>query len=167
MSYFTRYESPVGMLTITSDGTSITGLWIEGQKYFAATIDDSLTEAADLPVLCAACQWLDSYFEGKPTSALKLPLNPKGTPFQQRVWAKLLQIPFGELRTYADIANELAAEDGKTYGSARAVGSANGKNPISIIQPCHRVIGSNHSLTGYAGGLEAKQFLLELEKRHI
>ena len=136
MLYSTVYShAELGDLTIASDGEAIVGLWIEGQKYFA----------------------------GDPLPVTTLPLKPEGTPFQRRVWKLLASIPYGELRTYADLAAQIAREcDGKKT-SARAVGTANGRNPISIILPCHRVVGSDGSLTGYAGGIARKVWLLEHE----
>ena len=152
-----------GELTVASDGESVVGLWLEGQKYFGDTVKGPLELAPDLLVLVQAREWLDRYFADDPLPVSTLPLAPRGTVFQKRVWAKLADIPYGQLRTYADIADELAREDGKERGSARAVGTANGRNPISIILPCHRVVGSDGSLTGYAGGIARKLWLLEHE----
>lgn len=162
--YASVYEHGIlGPLTIASDGTSITGLWMEGQKYFGSGFAGELERCDGMPVLERACEWLDRYFADDPLPIDGLPLNPQGTAFQRRVWSVLTRIPYGQLRTYADIADQIAREDGKERGSARAVGTANGRNPISIIIPCHRVVGSDGSLTGYAGGIERKLWLLEHE----
>lgn len=160
--FFCRYKSPVGLLTITSDGQNITGIWLEGQKYFAATMDSEAIEK-EVPVFDSARRWLDLYFAGKEPD-FALPLAPKGSEFRQAVWEILCRIPFGSVITYGDIAKQLVKKsDGKKV-SAQAVGGAVGHNPISIVIPCHRVVGSNGSLTGYAGGIDKKVFLLELEK---
>ena len=163
MLYSTTYDSPIGALMLASDGESLIGLWLEGQKYYAAGVREPLVANDGLPVFAQVRTWLDRYFadDSLPSSTLSLAL--RGTAFQQRVWAVLAEIPYGHVRTYADIADELAREDGKEHGSARAVGTANGKNPISIILPCHRVVGSDGSLAGYAGGLDRKLWLLEHE----
>lgn len=164
MTYCTKYETEaLGALTLASDGDSITGLWLQDQKYFGASVDGPFEQRDDLPVFGLAQDWLDHYFADDPLPVADLPLAPHGTQFQQRVWAALRSIPYGELRTYGDIANRLAREDGKERGSARAVGVAVGRNPISIILPCHRVVGADGSLTGYAGGMQRKLWLLEHE----
>lgn len=155
------YLSDIGKMTLVSDGENITGLWIEGQKYYGNTMADNNTEAA-LPVFRRAKQWLDIYFSGKEPDFC-LPLAPKGSPFRQKVWKLLCGIPYGEVMTYQDIARALAEESGKEKMSAQAVGGAVGHNPISVIIPCHRVVGSDGSLTGYAGGIHNKVKLLELE----
>ena len=163
MLYSTVYShAELGEHTIGSNGEAIVGLWIEGQKYFAGKVAGNLERQDDLPVFAQAHAWLDRYFAGDPLPVATLHLKPEGTPFQQRVWKLLASIPYGELRTYADLAAQITREDGgKT--SARAVGTANGRNPISIILPCHRVVGSDGSLTGYAGGIARKVWLLEHE----
>ena len=156
------YASPVGEITLCSDGDALRGLWIEGQKYFAGKVAGNLQRRDDLPVFAQVRAWLDRYFDGDPLPVATLPLKPGGTPFQQRVWKLLADIPYGELRTYAELAAQIACDCGGK-ASARAVGTANGRNPISIILPCHRVIGSDGSLTGYAGGIARKAWLLEHE----
>ncbi len=152
--FLCEYPSPVGLLTIAADDTAVTGLWMEGQKYFGKTLSTS-PRLETVPVLVQACAWLDSYFAGERPDTMP-PLAPKGTPFQQAAWKELLAIPYGEVMTYGAIAARL-------HSSARAVGGAVGHNPISILIPCHRVVGGDNSLTGYAGGLERKIHLLTLE----
>ena len=163
MLYSCTYDSPIGALALASDGKSLVGLWFEGQKYYAAGVRGPLVPSDDLPVLAQAREWLDQYFADEAPSPRELPLAPQGTAFQRRVWTVLAEIPYGHVRTYANIADQLAREDGKHRGSARAVGTANGRNPISIILPCHRVVGSDGSLAGYAGGLDRKLWLLQHE----
>ena len=161
--FMTTYRrDALGELTIASDGEAIVGLWMEGQKYFGSGLPQPFERRDDLPVFEQARGWLDRYFAGGRPDPLELPLAPRGTAFQRRVWGILAQIPYGSLRTYADIADQIAREDG-TRCSARAVGAANGKNPLRIILPCHRVVGAHGSLTGYAGGIERKLWLLRHE----
>ena len=154
-----RIPSPVGQLTLSADGQAITGLWLEGQKYFCAGLSYDVKEA-DLPVFQQAEAYLTAYFSGSPLPPLP-PLRPAGTAFQRAVWALLAQIPYGQTRTYGALAAELRRRG--TAAAPRAVGAAVGRNPISILIPCHRVVGANGNLTGYAGGLARKRFLLELE----
>lgn len=161
MDYTYSYVSPLGTLTVASDGTSVTGLWIRGQKYYASKLGLDAIEQ-DLPIFESVCKWLDCYFSGKKPEFI-LPLSPKGSQYQQSVWNILCEIPYGEVISYKDIANKIALQTGRKSMSAQAVGGAVGHNPISIIIPCHRVIGSDGSLTGYAGGIEAKKQLLQLE----
>jgi methylated-DNA-[protein]-cysteine S-methyltransferase len=137
------------------------GLWFNGQKYFP-TATDTWQHKPDHPVLANLCAWLDSYFAGEP-QPFTGKLAPAGSAFRQEVWQELLRIPYGATTTYGAIAKELANRRGLGRFSAQAVGGAVGHNPISIVIPCHRVVGSNGSLTGYAGGLEKKQILLALE----
>jgi len=162
MTYTSEYKSPMGLITIASDGTSIIGLWNEGQKYFAATLGEDTSTGHDLDIFCRTNAWLDEYFAGKNPDVKILSLAPKGSEFRQRVWEILLAIPYGGLMTYGEIAKEMAKITGKK-ASAQAVGGAVGHNPISIIIPCHRVVGTGGSLTGYAGGIDKKIKLLELE----
>ncbi len=156
-------SSPVGPLTLAADDTHITGLWMEGQKYFGATLSGPPVRKADHPVLQKACQWLDRYFAGERPGISELPLAPSGSEFRREVWRILCGIPYGEVMTYGEIGKRVAAEMGRKSMSAQAVGGAVGHNPISILIPCHRVVGSDGSLTGYAGGLVRKRRLLELE----
>lgn len=154
MQYICKYQSPLGGITVSADGNSLTGLWFDGQKYFAATLP-AAHEEKQLPVFDQTQRWLDCYFSGK-NPGFTPPLRPKGSPFRQAVWEILLQIPYGETITYKDIAEEIARQQGKQTMSAQAIGGAVGHNPISIIIPCHRVVGSDGSLTGYAGGIPKK-----------
>lgn len=164
MLYSTNYQSPIGLCTIVSDGESIVGIWLEGQKYFASTVCEEVVEDVMLPVLVAARGWLDDYFAGKNPAIARLPLAPRGSVFRQTVWKLLCEIPYGETITYGALADRVAAVLEKENMSARAVGGAVGHNPISIVIPCHRVVGFDGSLTGYAGGVERKRWLLELER---
>ncbi len=154
--FFTDIPSPAGPLLLASDGTAVTGLWLEDQKYFAAGLDPAAQKAPALPVFRETRRWLEDYFAGRRPPALP-PLAPAGSAFRQAVWKKLLEIPYGQTRTYGALAAELGS-------SPRAVGSAVGRNPISILIPCHRLLGADGSLTGYAGGVEKKRFLLALEQ---
>ena len=159
--YIETFPSPIGDLTIASDGEHLTGLWLAEQKYFMANVDKT-EERSDLPVFHEAREWLDTYFKGEDPGAIPA-VKPQGTAFRERIWEFLTEIPYGELTTYGELARKIAAEKGVEKMSARAVGGAVGHNPISIIVPCHRVIGSNGSLTGFGGGIARKIQLLELE----
>ncbi len=161
MYYCSEYESPVGTLTIASDGQAVCGLWLDGQKYHGGTICEEMVPNDDAGGFAELRAWLNAYFAGNPQPIEDVPLAPIGSDFQQAVWEKLAAIPYGELTTYGAIASDLKRERGKA--SALAVGGAVGHNPISIIIPCHRVVGADGSLTGYAGGLPRKLWLLEHE----
>lgn len=166
MIYTTKIPSPVGNLTLASDGEHLIGVWIDGQKYFARTIAEETQENNQIPIFLQTIDWLNRYFSGKRPSIHELSLRPAGSEFRQAVWKILCEIPYGEVTTYGAIAQKIAASRGLANMSAQAVGGAVGHNPISIIIPCHRVIGSNGSLTGYAGGLDLKKKLLEMEKQN-
>ena len=161
MLFTSSYPSPLGPIILASDGTSLTGLWFDGQKHIPKSISQAPT-GHQLPVFGQACHWLDLYFAGH-IPDFTPPLSPSGTPFQRSVWELLLTIPFGRTTTYGEIAAILARGKGIPTMSAQAVGSAISRNPISIIIPCHRVIGAHGHLTGYAGGVERKEALLRLE----
>jgi methylated-DNA-[protein]-cysteine S-methyltransferase len=161
MEYTQNINSPIGTLTVSSDGTNITGLWIEGQTYFAKTLECGALEE-NLPIFERVREWLDIYFSGKKPDFMPS-LMPKGSSFQKSIWNALCDIPYGQTTTYGGIATEYQRTNGGKHTSARAVGSAVGHNPISILIPCHRVVGKNNDLTGYAGGLNRKQVLLKLE----
>ncbi len=162
--YVARYESPLGELTLASDGEGLVGLWMEGQRHFADALDgEVLREDLALRALVEARAWLDDYFSGgRPTTSC-LVLAPRGGPFRQAVWSRLLEIPYGQVITYGEIAKELAVRLGRPAMSSRAVGGAVGHNPLGIIVPCHRVVGARGALTGYAGGVERKAMLLAHE----
>lgn len=163
MYYEMKYDSPVGRLTLASDGLNLAGLWMEGQKYFGGTVPGEMRLNEELEVFSRAKDWLDRYFNGKKPEPSELPLAPVGGEFRQTVWELLCEIPYGELTTYGQIAREAAKRLQRESMSAQAVGGAVGHNPISIIIPCHRVVGTGGSLTGYAGGLDKKIWLLKHE----
>ena len=161
MFYTFDYISPLGGIIMASDGQSLTGLWFDGQKYFADNLPEEHIKR-QLPVFMQAAEWLDIYFSGKAPNFTP-PLSMEGiSPFRKRVWEIMLGIPFGQLSTYGQIAKQIAAETGKKV-SAQAVGGAVGHNSISLIIPCHRVVGTNGSITGYAGGIDKKLALLKME----
>ena len=162
MDYTGHYDSPLGGVTLASDGKALVGLWFDGQKHFGETLSPA-HEDKPLPVFDETSRWLDVYFSGREPDFAP-PVKLRGTPFQQAVWALLRTIPFGLTTTYGALARRLAAEQGQSRASARAVGSAVGRNPVSLIVPCHRVLGAGGALTGYAGGLERKAALLALEQ---
>jgi methylated-DNA-[protein]-cysteine S-methyltransferase len=163
MYYSTTYGTPVGMVTIASDGRDLIGLWNEGQKYHGNEIFKGMTEKSGLPVFDSAKNWLDRYFANERPAISELPLAPVGGEFRREVWNILCEIPYGKVTTYGDIAKKMAVKMNKERMSSQAVGGAVGHNPISIIIPCHRVVGSDGSLTGYAGGINIKARLLEHE----
>ncbi len=156
------YNSPFGLITLAADNDGLKGLWFEGQRYYAESLDAPM-HADENPHLDAACAWLDDYFAGAKPAISNLTLAPIGSKYRQIVWQLLQEIPYGEVRTYGDLAKEAAKRMGKERGSARAVGGAVGHNPISIIVPCHRVIGTSGNLTGFGGGISRKIQLLEHE----
>lgn len=163
MMYTCTYKSPLGNILIAADDIGLTGLWFEEQKYFAHGIDLSDSEEKENNILKETTKWLDLYFKGEnPPFTPKL--HPMGSEFRKQVWGILLTIPYGQTVTYGEIATKLAVSMGLSHMSAQAVGGAVGHNRISIIIPCHRVVGTNGSLTGYAGGIDKKIALLELEK---
>ena len=162
MEYKMQWKSPLGTLTIASDGRHITGLWMEGQKNFCSGLSPNSKDGSTLPVMQTTIVALDNYFQGKREDFSHLPIVASGTAFQKSVWAQLRDIPYGETRTYGQLAAALEAATGRKT-SARAVGTAVGRNPVSILIPCHRVVGAGGKLTGYAGGISRKEYLLELE----
>ena len=162
MEYIHHYDSPLGGITMASDGCALTGLWFDGQKYFANGLDKDIREK-NLPVFDQTDQCLNIYFSGRAPGFIP-PLNMKTTPFRKEVWEILLTIPFGKTMTYGEIADRVAMQNGLSRMSAQAVGGAVGHNAISLIIPCHRVVGANGSLTGYAGGIDKKAKLLALEQ---
>ena len=156
MTYTYDYSSPLGEILLAANDNGLTGLWFYGAKYFAAGLEDERTEKLT-PVLRQTLRWLDIYFSGSEPDFMP-PLELHGSDFRRRVWAELAKIPYGETVTYGEIAKKLGVK------SAQAVGGAVGHNPVSIIVPCHRVLGADGSLTGYAGGTDKKARLLELER---
>ena len=158
MTFTQHYDSPLGIALLAADEIGLTGLWFEGQKYFANTLPDGAI-SQESPILTEAKRWLDIYFSGKEPDFIP-PLHPTGSAFRQAVWQILLQIPYGQTTTYGEIAKKLAKMQNASHMSAQAVGGAVGHNAISIIIPCHRVVGADGSLTGYAGGLDTKARLL-------
>ncbi len=161
MIYTCAYASPLGGITLASDGDALTGLWFDGQKYFGDTLPKE-HEPKDLPVFRDAGRWLDLYFSGQ-VPEFTPPLVFHASPFRRAVWDILLDIPYGQTMTYGEITARIARQQGRPSMSAQAVGGAVGHNPISLIVPCHRVVGTGGSLTGYAGGLDKKIALLQLE----
>lgn len=151
-----HYHSPIGELLLAEEDDALIGLWIKGQKYYPSS-EFIHAISHSTPVLTSTQKWLDRYFAGQKPPPEELPLAPLGTPFQQKVWNALCRIPYGQVTTYGQIAADLG------ISSAQAIGGAIGRNPISIIIPCHRVVGAGGRLTGYAAGIEKKQFLLSHE----
>ncbi len=164
--YYTTYKTVVGLITLVSDGESLVGLWIEKQKYFCSKVKENLIKKDNLPIFKIVKKWLDAYFRGENPHINILNLQPIGTLFQKEVWEILKTIPYGETTTYKDIKEKYMAITNKKMAN-QAIGNAISKNPISIIIPCHRVIGSDGSLTGYAGGLDLKRKLLLLEQNSL
>lgn len=162
MTYIQHYSSPLGGILLAADEIGLTGLWFDGEKYFAGNLPAEHVER-QTSILAEATRWLDIYFTGK-EPGFTPPLHPIGSPFRQAVWEILLQIPYGQTTTYGEIARQLAEKQGREKMSAQAVGGAVGHNEISVIIPCHRVVGTSGSLTGYAGGIDKKVKLLELER---
>lgn len=162
MTFIQHYDSPLGRILLSADDAGLTGLWFEGQRHYAATLPEDV-QTKETPALMEGRRWLDMYFAGNEPDFLP-PLHPMGSAFQLSVWPILLEIPYGATTTYGAIAKRLAKERGLPQMSAQAIGSAVGRNPISLIIPCHRVIGRNGRLTGYAGGLHRKAYLLSLEQ---
>ena len=164
MIYKTHYKSPIGDLLLASKEGKLIGLWIEGQKYYKSNFLEEMEENENEKILLKTKKWLDRYFDNEKPRINELELNPIGSEFRQAVWKILCDIPYGKVTTYKKIAEQIAKQKGITKMSAQAVGGAVGHNPISIIIPCHRVIATNGDLTGYAGGIDKKIYLLQHEK---
>ena len=162
MIYTAHVPSPLGLLLLSAKEDALIGLWLPGQKYYGAGLPEKTAEDADYAPLRAAALWLEAYFAGKNPETRSLRLSPHGSEYQRLIWAMLSEIPYGATVTYGALAAEAEMRLGRRT-SARAVGAAVGRNPISVIIPCHRVIGSDGSLTGYAGGLDKKEWLLRHE----
>ncbi len=165
MQYISYYESPLGRILLAADESGLTGLWFEKQKYFAYHLEKTYIEK-ETTIIRDAKRWLNIYFSGKKPD-FDVSLHFVGTEFQNQVWKILCEIPYGKTMTYGEIAKKVAARRGLEHMSAQAIGGAVGRNEISIMIPCHRVIGTKGSLTGYAGGLEKKEALLKLEKADL
>lgn len=161
MQYINYYSSPLGKITLASNGNELIGLWFEGQKYFGSTLNGEYKQKS-LPVFEQTAKWLDVYFSGQNPNFTP-PLYLSSTSFRNEVWKILLTIPYGKIMTYGEIAKLMAENRGVEKMSAQSVGGAVGHNPISIIVPCHRVMGKNGRLTGYAGGVDIKEKLLKFE----
>ncbi len=160
MEFCAWYPSPAGRMLLASDGAALTGLWFDGQKYFPQR---AMTPREDLPLFGTVRAWLDGYFAGDEPDPRALPLAPAGGDFRRLIWGLLLDIPYGQTVTYGVLADKAARRMGRYTMSAQAVGGAVGHNPISVIIPCHRVVGADGSLTGYAAGLGVKSWLLQHE----
>ena len=156
MDYIAHYISPIGSITMAACDNALVGLWFDGQKFFANSLSTNHKENPALPVLMQTREWLDIYFSGK-APHFTPPLLMRGTPFRNKVWQQLLRIPYGQTMTYGDVANAIGSQ------SACAIGGAVAHNSISLLIPCHRVVGKDNTLTGYAGGLDRKRLLLEME----
>lgn len=163
MYYSTTYLSPICTITLACDGDNLIGLWMEGQRFHGGPVPESMIEKEDIPIFDAAKAWLDRYFAGERPATSELPLAPMGGEFRQGVWDILCQIPYGQVITYGDIAKKMAEKMNKKCMSSQAIGGAVGHNPISIIIPCHRVVGAKGNLTGFGGGISRKIQLLEHE----
>ena len=161
--YKTTVESGIGKLTLGSDGDSLIGLWTEGQRFFGGTVPGEMLPNDDLDVFTVTKNWLNRYFDGKKPQISELPIAPIGGEFRRAVWKMLTEIPYGEVITYVELAKRIAGQRGIERMSARAVGGAVGHNPISIIIPCHRVVGADGNLTGFSGGIHMKLQLLRHE----
>lgn len=161
--YYYHYQSPIGRLTLASNEQSIVGLWMDQQRYYMDILEGQECREEETAVICQAEKWLDQYFRQEKPALEELPIEWIGSDFRKQVWQLLAEIPYGETVTYGDIARQIARQRGVEQMSAQAVGGAVGRNPISIIIPCHRVVGSGGSLTGYSGGIRTKLRLLELE----
>lgn len=164
MFYINTYLSPLGTIWLASDGKALIGLWFEGQKYGRILLQGE-SKQADLPIFACVKQWLDDYFQAKQPT-IDFPLQFYGTAFQKAIWTQLLEIPYGTTTTYATLAKNYAAKHHLNHPPYQAVGQAVGRNPISIIVPCHRVIGTDGKLHGYASGLANKSYLLRLENKN-
>lgn len=163
MLYKSYYNSLIGKLLLVANKECLIGLWIEGQKYFPTELNDEIIEEDNLEILVKTKNWLDRYFNKEQPKISELELAPIGNEFRQNVWNILCDIPYGKTITYGEIAKKIAIKMNKKSMSAQAIGNAVGHNPISIIIPCHRVIGKNGNLTGYAGGINNKIKLLDIE----
>lgn len=161
-----RYRSPLGPLALAAEDGALVGLWFEGQRHFPASLAATILPVCALPVFRQAAAWLDAYFGGRLPGPVP-PVRFEGTPFRRQVWEVLARIPYGSTATYKDVAQEVARLQGRASLAAQAVGGAVGHNPLCLLVPCHRVVGADGSLTGYAGGTGRKRWLLALEERVV
>ncbi len=164
MIYITHYNSPIGDMLLACKENKLIGAWIEGQKYYFGNLKEKVHESKDEEIFIKTKHWLDRYFNKQKPDINELELAPIGSDFRQRVWKILCKVPYGKVTTYNNIAKQIANEMGIKSMSAQAVGGAIAHNPILVIMPCHRVVGTNGNLTGYAGGIDRKIFLLKLEQ---
>lgn len=167
MIYKTYYDSPVGNILLLSKENTLIRLSIEGQKYYIDKADNKIPQKNDIEIFVQTKEWLDRYFEGKKPKISELKIDITGNEFRKNVWKILCEIPYGKTITYGEIARKVAKNMNKKTMSAQAVGGAVGNNPISIIIPCHRVVGKNGNLTGYSGGIDKKIQLLNIENVNI
>ena len=165
MIYTSHYESALGGITLAGNEMALIGLWFDGQNHLGATLPEEY-KVKDLPIFEQTVHWMDLYFSGEVPGFLP-PIEVQTTPFRRAVWEILLTIPYGQTMTYGEIAERIAVKKGVSHMSAQAVGGAVGHNPVSLIIPCHRVVGTDGSLTGYAGGIEKKRQLLTLERAEL
>lgn len=163
MIYKMSYDSPMGKILLAEKSGALVGLWMEGQKYFLDSVKEEMEENKESAVLKQTVAWLERYFRKEKPQIKELPLAPMGSAFRREIWEMLCEIPYGETTTYGELARKIAKKRGIERMSAQAVGGAVGHNPISIVIPCHRVVGFDGRLTGYAGGIEKKRMLLEME----
>jgi len=163
MYYYHKYPSPIGNITIASNEENVVGLWLEGQKYYMDILENKDHQNRESDVIKLAKKWIDKYFNGEKPRNSELPIEFIGSDFRKQIWSILFEIPYGTVITYGDIAKQMAKHKGIKTMSAQAIGGAVSHNPISIIIPCHRVIGANGSLVGYSGGIDVKAKLLEFE----
>lgn len=164
MIYISHYLSPLGDILLASKNNELIGLWFKDQKYYLESIKEEIVEKNNEEIFLKTKDWLDRYFKEEQPNIKEIKINPNGTDFRKEIWKILCDIPYGKTITYKEIADKISKERGLKSMSAQAVGGAVGHNPISIIIPCHRVVGSNGNLTGYAGGLDKKEYLLKLEQ---
>lgn len=163
MICFTAYDSPLGVYYLAGEETTLFGVWLHGQRHFSLQELKGNAVCRETALLRQTKVWLDRYFSGERLTPGELPLSPQGTPFQRQIWKALLQIPYGSVTTYGALAKTVGEELGQDRLAPQAVGSAVGRNPLSILIPCHRVVGAKGALTGYAGGVEVKAWLLHHE----
>ncbi len=166
MNYYTTFDSLIGKLTISSDGKYITGIWIENQKHFGSILSNNSIENNTLEIFSETKKWLKEYFSGKNPQS-KIPIKMIRSDFRKMVWNIIYDIPYGKIMTYGEIAKIISEKTNKPFSCSKAVGNAVGRNPILIVIPCHRVVGTRNKLTGFAGGIDIKEKLLKIENTNI